>query len=352
MNTSPPRVSVVMTVYNGARHLREAVESILDQTLPDFEFLIVDDASTDETPQILAEYARKDGRIIVLRNETNLGPYPSANQALEAARAPLIARMDADDISEPERLGKQAAFLDSHPDHMLVATSYRAIDETGRTRYVKKKPATGGRVRWWLRFRMPIEHPSVMFRFRYRDGTPVRYDENYRLAQDYALLADLSERSKIAILPEILFRYRVHGSNLTATRRNEQKSNVLRIATAVQDRDLPAAVREDLRQMMRCYQLRERATTAALRRAVRAFDEMLPEDIARGVASKTWLKRHSAEILADAFLNCGGGLRSPMFLIPFPFIARRYMPALVMRVLENKDLLPRAFQTFPKDVGV
>lgn len=351
MNGPPPRVSVVMTVFDGARHLREAVDSILGQTLSDFEFLIVDDASTDETPQILAEYARNDGRLIVLRNETNLGPYPSANRALEVARAPLIARMDADDVSEPDRLEKQVAFLGPHADHLLVASGYRAIDEDGRTRYVKRKPATHERVRWWLRFRMPIEHPSVMFRSRLRDGTPVRYDESCRLAQDYALLADLSVSGKIAILPEILFRYRVHGSNLTATRRNEQKTNVLRIATAVQTRDLPAGVRKDLREMMRCYHLRERATTTALRQAVRAFDAMLREDTAQGIASKAWLKRHSAEILADAFLNCGSGLRSPTFLISFPILARRYMPALVMRVLENKGFLPRIFETFPKDVA-
>ena len=351
MSAGAPRVSVVMAVYNGARHLREAIDSILSQTSVDFEFLIVDDASTDETPAILAEYARNDKRIVLSRNKTNLGLTKTLNRALEITRAPLIARMDADDISEPDRFEKQVSFLDRHPHHLLVASGYKAINEAGRTKFVKRKPATHGRIRWWLRFRMPIEHPSVMFRSRTSDGAPVRYDESYRLAQDYALFAKLSEAGKLAILPDILFRYRVHPSNLSATRRAEQKTNSLRVAMRVQERDLPPSVKDDLRQMMLCYQLRDRATTSALRRAVRAFDAMLANDESRGIATRSWLKRNSAEVLADAFLNYGGGLRNPAFCISFPIIARRYMLALVMRYLENKSLLPVIFEEFPEDVG-
>lgn len=340
-----------MAVHNGERFLAETLASVAVQTFADFEFLIVDDASTDNTPQILANFAASDERIVLLRNETNLGLTKSLNRGLAAARTPLIARMDSDDICEPQRLARQAAFLDANPTHLLVASSYRAIDEKGRTRYVKRKPATHDRIRWWFRFRMPIEHPSVMFRSHLPDQTPVRYDENYQLAQDYALFTKLSDHGKLAILPEVLFTYRVHAGNLTATRRNEQRANVLRIALSVQERDLSKEVREDLRPMMECYQLRERATVSALRKAVRAFDRMIAADAERGVAPEAWLRRHGAEILADAFLSRGRGFRSPAFTAAFVLEARRYLHPLVMRVLENKDLLPSRLETFPEDVA-
>ena len=117
-----------MSVYNGERFLAPAIESILGQTFGDFEFLILDDGSTDATPRIVAGYAALDPRIRPIIRE-NRGLVASLNQLLEEARAPIVARMDADDISRPERFAKQAAFLDAHPDYGVIGCWTEDIDE-------------------------------------------------------------------------------------------------------------------------------------------------------------------------------------------------------------------------------
>ncbi|MCX7863432.1 MAG: glycosyltransferase, partial [Novosphingobium sp.] len=119
-----------MSVHNGERFLAEAIESILGQTWGDFEFLIVDDGSRDASPAIIMDYARRDSRIRPILRE-NRGLIASLNEMLELARAPLVARMDADDWSLPERLALQKAFLDAHPDYGVVGTWSREFDENG-----------------------------------------------------------------------------------------------------------------------------------------------------------------------------------------------------------------------------
>src|SRR5947209_7962472 len=114
------RLSVVMAVRNGEPYIRDAIESVLAQSVSDFEFLIVDDASTDQTASILSEYRRQDSRIRVWQNHRQLGPYPSVNRMLLHARADVIARHDADDVSPPERFSIQLDALESSPDVALV----------------------------------------------------------------------------------------------------------------------------------------------------------------------------------------------------------------------------------------
>ena len=128
MHASPP-VSVVMAVCNGARYLGEAVASVCSQTLADFEVVAVDDGSTDETTEILEEWRRSDARVRVLRNDANLRLIRSLNRGLEEARGELVARMDADDVCMPQRLEKQVAYLDGHPECVLVGSRVLSIDE-------------------------------------------------------------------------------------------------------------------------------------------------------------------------------------------------------------------------------
>lgn len=349
MSARPARVSVVMAVHNGERHLREAVDSILGQTFRDFEFIIIDDASTDGTPGILTDYARRDQRIRLLRNETNLGPYPSGNRGLETARAPIIARMDADDISAPERLARQLAFLDANPDHLLVTTSYRAIDDAGRTLYVKRKAADDFAVRWLMRFRMCLEHPSACFRATLPDGTAVRYDESFAVAQDFELFTRIMAAGKAAILPEVLFHYRLHPTNISSTRRQEQKSNVFRIASQFQARELSADLAGQFTDLLQCYLLGQRATPSKIRNSVRALDQMLADDLAARPAARLWLRRQSAEILADAMLRRGGG--NLRVMAAFVLYARGYLWPLFWRVMENAGYLPRWLESFPDPDG-
>ena len=351
--TSPgsPRVSVIMPVYNGERHLCQAIDSILGQTLRDFELIIVDDASTDRTPEILADYARRDARIRLLRNENNLGPAPTGNRGLAIAHAAIIAPMDSDDISAPERLEREVAFLDAHPDHLLVTTGYRAIDESGRTLYVKVMPADDFGVRWLSRFRMALVHAAACFRAQFPDGTRVRYDETYPVGQDFELFSRLMAAGKAAVLSSVLYDYRMHPTNISSTRRPEQRSNAMRIALQVQQRELPEHLAGRLTDFLRCYLLCEPATPGMVRESVQAFDRMLAHDFATNPGAKVWLRRQSAGILADAILRNGKGFGSLRVTAAFIVHARHYLWPLALRVLENKGYLPRWLQSYPDPEG-
>ena len=138
-----PGVSVVMSVYNGQEFLREAIESILRQSYGDFEFVIIDDGSTDRTAEILAEYAGRDARIRLQRHE-NKGRAVSLNIGIELARAPYIARMDADDVSASERLRRQVDYMRDHPDTVMVGSWAQVIDLEGAVMAHCHVPPTGG----------------------------------------------------------------------------------------------------------------------------------------------------------------------------------------------------------------
>lgn len=323
-----------MTVYNGARHLREAVDSILTQTFPNLELIIVDDFSTDETPVILAEYAERDARVRLLRNDRNQGPYPSANRALEVARAPLIARMDADDISAPDRLARQVAFLDAHPDCMLVGGGYQSIDEEGRLRYVKRNPMDSRVAGWTARFRMPMVHPSFCFRSRFPDGTSVRYGEDFPIAQDYALASRLARRGEIAVLDGILVHYRMHALNISTKRIADQKSAARGIAANNLRHYYPREISEELLDFLDAlYKLRDpelytlRRSIAAMRAAID-----IDADIIKG--DRRWLNRRCSGMLAEAFLSGPGNFKKGMMAIYFSLYANSFLLPLIARVME------------------
>jgi glycosyltransferase involved in cell wall biosynthesis len=217
-----PKVSVVMSVYNGARYLAEAIESILGQTFTDFEFIIVNDGSTDCTGDILAEYTDRDQRLILLQNEQNLGLTRSLNKGLARASGQYIARQDADDISLPQRLQRQVAFLDEHPEVVLVSSNYEVIDEEGRQLRIERKSSESLVIAWYLLFVNYVGgHSVVMFR-REQVMNLSGYAEDYRYAQDYQLWLRLANRGDIAILPEILLQWRSHGQSISSLVLSEQ----------------------------------------------------------------------------------------------------------------------------------
>ncbi|MGQ9574274.1 MAG: glycosyltransferase [Thermoguttaceae bacterium] len=225
-----PRVSVLMSVYNGACYLREAVESILGQTFGDFEFLIVDDGSTDATAGILAEYQAQDPRIIVLGNHGNLGLTRSLNRGLALARGEYVARHDADDVALAGRLAAEVAHLDRSPQTVLVSANYEIIDAGGDLLEAIRLEGDPMLVRWHLVFFNYIGcHSAVMFR-----REPVLrlggYDQSHRYSQDYGLWMRLAELGHLAILPEVLQRHRVHPANLSSMRYPEQERTSLEIS--------------------------------------------------------------------------------------------------------------------------
>ena len=219
-----PCISVIMSVYNGARFLREAVDSILQQSFTDFEFIIVDDASTDETQAILAGYG--DKRIRLLRNTQNVGLTISLNRALVVARGRYIARMDADDISLPKRFEQQVEHLDAHQDVLALGTSADIVDARGVFYRRMPVPVCHEDVVIWLLINCSIVHGSVMFRNR----ADIRYNESFKAAQDYDLWVRLLETGRMANLPEVLYLWRDHAQSVTSARYEMQSALAREIA--------------------------------------------------------------------------------------------------------------------------
>lgn len=329
-----PRVSVIMAVRNGEVHLPEAIESILAQTFTNFELLIVDDCSDDATPEILDRFADRDPRIRIIRNDVNLGPYPSANKALDIAKAHLVARMDGDDLSTPERLARQVAFLDANPDHLLVGSGYRSIDEAGLQRFTRPNPLDDFGVRWVASFRMPMVHPSFCFRARYPDGTPVRYRSETFVAQDYALVADLLAQGKVASLEEMLVHYRMHDGNISSTRRSEQEKTAFQIAQqvmAAQSGESMARKFLPLHETMYHHRPKSAADIPAIRKA---FYELISDRRRDGNA--TWMKRRAASYLAETYLSGTSGPEAAKWAATLSVAAADFMPALAWRFAETK----------------
>lgn len=202
-------ISIIMPTYNNARYLSEAIDSILNQTFTDFEFIIVNDHSIDETAAILARYAYQDTRIHVIENNKNLGVARTLNRGIGIAQGEYIARMDSDDISLPDRFEKQVVFLDANPDVGVLGTQTLFIDENGQfcEQMTWEKPATHNRLVWQLLSATPFCHPSIMMRaccLRKAGG----YDPDYP-NEDMQLWTRMVFSTKLANLGDTLLYYRM-----------------------------------------------------------------------------------------------------------------------------------------------
>lgn len=196
-----------MSVYNNAPYLAHAIESILAQTFGDFEFLVVNDGSTDESGEIINRFAASDSRIRPI-HQANAGLIVSLNRMIDEAQAPLVARMDGDDIALPERFARQLAFLDANPDIGVLGTGCTCIDEDGRPSVYKfDNVTTPEDVLEDLKNGPPICHPSVVMR---RDAVRAvgGYHHAYKHCEDYDLWLRISEHVRMANLPDRLLLYR------------------------------------------------------------------------------------------------------------------------------------------------
>ncbi len=212
-----------MSVYNGERFLKEAIESILHQTYKDFEFLIVNDCSNDLSRNIILSY--NDPRIRLIDNGQNIGLTRSLNKGLMLARGKYIARMDADDISMPDRLEKEIAFMEANPDYAVVGTFLKVINENSDVKYTIEKPIEYAQIIEFLKKDSCIAHGSAMMRKTCLFDVGL-YDESFEKAQDYDLWLRISERYKIYNISEYLYMWRIHDKNLSVKHRNEQKHYV------------------------------------------------------------------------------------------------------------------------------
>ena len=212
--TAEPIVSVVMAVYDGESHLKEAVESVLGQSFQDFELIIIDDGSTDSTPDILRAYEEADERVRVYAQERK-GLIDSLNLGCGLATGRYIARMDADDIAFPDRLQRQLDFLEDRPEVVLLGGAYVLIDEQGVPGVTLYKPQQQQQiVRAFSRYANPFLHPAIVMRtevFRELEG----YRGAFLHAEDYDLWLRVSERYETANLPDPVLSYRVHHGQVS-----------------------------------------------------------------------------------------------------------------------------------------
>lgn len=205
-----------MTVYNAGRFLDPAIRSITNQVFRDWEFLIVDDASTDGSTDVLKQWAAAEPRIQLILNSANKGQTPCLNQGLEEASAPWVARQDADDLSHPLRLLRQHERIVVEPDLVLLGTRGRIIDENDHLVGLLDPPTRRDGMAWWSPFLNPFVHTSVMFRnetIQELGG----YDNSYRIAQDYDLWTRVAAVHPTTNLRERLVCYRHLGSSLSKT---------------------------------------------------------------------------------------------------------------------------------------
>jgi len=219
-----PAITVAISVYNGERFLAPAIESVLAQTFGDFELLILDDGSRDATQAIIQRYAALDSRIRPILRE-NRGLVASLNQLIEEARAPIIARMDADDICMPERFARQIAFLAGHPDHGVVGCWSEDIDEFGNSYSVvaPEHPDTHEGFLAAIESGAPLLcHPAVMYR---RDlvRSVGGYHAAFRHCEDLDLWLRLASVTKLCSIPERLIRYRHYDEQVSSRHATEQQ---------------------------------------------------------------------------------------------------------------------------------
>jgi len=201
-----------MSAFNAERYLSDSIESILDQTFTNFAFLIIDDGSTDSTAEIVESY--KDPRIRLVRNQKNIGLTRSLNKGIKLAVSDYIARMDADDISLPDRLEKQFQCFSSDPSLTLCASRMEIIDENGRSTGIIYPNISPSLLPWRLLFGNQIPHTSVMLK-RQALIELGGYAEWAKRSQDYELWARISHQYKVHMISDTLVYWRGHSSNIT-----------------------------------------------------------------------------------------------------------------------------------------
>jgi hypothetical protein len=215
-----------MSVFNGERFLREAIESILSQTFTDFEFIIVNDGSTDGTASILDLYARSDPRVRVYQQE-NRGQCASDNRGCALARGKYIARMDADDVSVPNRLERQVGFLEKREKVGLLGGAVEIIDDGGRLIYLEQPPLEDESIRAAFRsYSNPIFHPAVVMRKQAFDAT-AGYRAQFLRAEDIDLWLRIIEGWRVANLSEVVLRKRIHSNQISVCYVRQQLLSVL-----------------------------------------------------------------------------------------------------------------------------
>lgn len=342
-----PTITVLMAVHNGEAFLAETLRSVQAQSFADFEFLIIDDASTDGSGRMVSDAARADRRIRIVRNDRNLGLTRSLNIGLEHAVGDYIARIDADDVCLLERLARQHAFLEKRGDHVAVACGFEVIDEAGRRLRRTADGLDDWQVRWLGGFNPPAPHPTYFFRRVGPDGSAYRYDERFRTAQDFDLWSRFMAGGKTAVLPDVLVHYRRHAGAITLVNRHEQALNCADVGRRNLTGRLPPEIAHALEPLLTLFSYQATASHEMIAAAVAGCDAMLAHDLplAPSPAHRAWLRTMTAGLVADAILSRGGALRRPASLLTFLFHARGHLPFLARAVAKDPALALKSLRS-------
>lgn len=269
-----PTISVIMPVYNAGAYLKDSIASILSQTFKDFEFMIVNDGSSDASEGTILGFS--DPRIVYIKNEKNIGQTASMNKAIKAARGKYIARMDADDVSFSERFKEQFEYAEKNERVAVIGTWHQEIDESGRVIRRCRFPSTPdikARLIFSKLAGWPIiSHPTVMIRKKVLDEVGY-YDANFRICQDYDLWLRITRKYPAENIGKVLLSYRVHGSSLTKKFRHETKKEYDMIISNNLGHDaggLAPEEREGLRAML-CNEPQN--SKADIKRLLTIFDD-------------------------------------------------------------------------------
>lgn len=243
------KVSVVMPVYNGEKYLKEAIDSILNQTYTDFEFIIINDGSEDKTKDIIFSYS--DHRIVYLENEVNQGIVVTLNRGIDASKGKYIARFDADDIAVSTRLEKQVSYMDSHEEVCILGTGMKIFGENvmAQTRVFSNNP---NKLKAELLFSSCVAHPTVMIRKKILDENRFRYDVDFAGAEDYHLWWRIAGVGKIAMIIEPLHYYRIHENQITQ-KYTEKDKKILEKFIDIRMSDLKIELTEGERKVFLTY---------------------------------------------------------------------------------------------------
>jgi glycosyltransferase involved in cell wall biosynthesis len=299
-----PSLTVLMPVHDADTFIGASLESVLTQTYADIEVVVVDDASADSTPEILAGVS--DPRLRILRLERSAGIAAALNAALDEARGRYVARMDADDVALPDRLERQVAALERDPSIGIVGGNLQPIDVNGHPLGPPTSvPTSPGHVRWMLHVHNSVNHPTVVARRSVLVGLG-GYRSDAEPAEDYDLWVRALEVTRIANVPEVVVRYRVHGASTSARSPGDADRAANAVAAEALTRLLGRAPDPDALRVLRDAARSEgsptehlRAASSLLWRFTRAVlsDRTLPRE------DRTWIRR-------DAIIWFGSLFRS------------------------------------------
>jgi len=336
---SNPKLSVVMPAYNAGAYLRDAVSSILDQSFRDFEFIIVNDGSSDATASILQEYERIDSRIRVFHQE-NQGMIAALNRGCRLARGKYIARMDADDISYPDRLAKQLTYLEAHPAIGILGTWVRKLKNDVPVE-PWCPPTLPGVLRWELFFGVSVAHPSILMRRTIGERLGF-YRADALHVEDVDLWFRASAITEFSNLPEILYEYRVwHGGTSQMDQQIRRETHVRFLRDFIRytfQIDVPLEAALGLRQTRvgpRCQDLRQIRLTASLVRTLHKHFLEKNDLSAKERREISWDAAKRVASLALQASRLDAGTSFSLFTQALKLDYRLLAPSAIMRGLDR-----------------